>query len=115
MLKANFCTLITLTPFNGFAWKFGCVVPLVRSLDVGHFVLLGYADSEIQTLVKKKKNLCFLLLFVNLQLQNGLEFFFNNFVFQKEYPNMSMPEVAKICSDEYQKLPEKRKAKFKAR
>jgi hypothetical protein len=36
-------------------------------------------------------------------------------VFQKENPNMSMPEVAKICSDEYQKLPEKRKAKFKSR
>ena len=26
-----------------------------------------------------------------------------------------MPDVAKICSDEYQKLPEKKKAKFKSR
>ena len=28
---------------------------------------------------------------------------------------MSMPEVAKICSDEYQKLSEKSKAKYKNR
>lgn len=34
---------------------------------------------------------------------------------QKDNPSLSMPEVAKICSDEYQKLPEKRKAKFKLR
>jgi len=34
---------------------------------------------------------------------------------QKENPVLSMPEVAKICSDEYQKLPEKKKAKFKLR
>jgi len=34
---------------------------------------------------------------------------------QKEHPHLSMPDVAKICSDEYQKLPEKRKAKYKAR
>ena len=26
-----------------------------------------------------------------------------------------MPDVAKICSDEYQKLPDKKKAKFKSR
>ena len=34
---------------------------------------------------------------------------------QKEHPHLSMPDVAKICSDEYQKLPEKKKAKYKAR
>lgn len=34
---------------------------------------------------------------------------------QKDNCSLSMPEVAKICSDEYQKLPEKRKAKFKTR
>ena len=30
---------------------------------------------------------------------------------QKENPALSMPDVAKICSDEYQKLPERQKAK----
>ncbi|MGH0144828.1 UNVERIFIED_CONTAM: hypothetical protein FKN15_012128 [Acipenser sinensis] len=39
--------LITLTLFNGFARQFGCVVPWVRSLEVDHFVLLGYVDSEM--------------------------------------------------------------------
>ena len=34
---------------------------------------------------------------------------------QKEHPHLSMPDVAKICSDEYQKLPEKKKAKYKSR
>jgi len=34
---------------------------------------------------------------------------------QKDNPNLNMPDVAKICSDEYQKLPEKKKAKFKSR
>jgi len=34
---------------------------------------------------------------------------------QKEHPHLSMPDVAKICSDEYQKLPEKRKARYKSR
>lgn len=34
---------------------------------------------------------------------------------QRDNCSLSMPEVAKICSDEYQKLPEKRKAKFKTR
>ena len=34
---------------------------------------------------------------------------------QKDHPHLSMPDVAKICSDEYQKLSEKRKASFKSR
>lgn len=34
---------------------------------------------------------------------------------QKDHPHLSMPDVAKICSDEYQKLPEKRKARYKSR
>ena len=34
---------------------------------------------------------------------------------QKEHPQLSMPDVAKICSDEYQKLPEEEKAEYKSR
>merc|ERR1719282_1638954 len=34
---------------------------------------------------------------------------------QKDNPNLSMPDVAKICSDEYQKLPQLEKEKYKAR
>ena len=34
---------------------------------------------------------------------------------QKEHPQLSMPDVAKICSDEYQKLPEEEKAGYKSR
>merc|ERR1719282_344302 len=34
---------------------------------------------------------------------------------QKEHPQLSMPDVAKICSDEYQKLPQAEKDKYKAR
>lgn len=33
----------------------------------------------------------------------------------KENPNLSMPEVAKICSEQYQKLSEKKKNKYKER
>lgn len=34
---------------------------------------------------------------------------------QKEHPQLSMPDVAKICSDEYQKLPQPEKDRYKAR
>jgi upstream-binding transcription factor len=34
---------------------------------------------------------------------------------QKDHPHLSMPDVAKICSDEYQKLSEKKKARYKSR
>ena len=34
---------------------------------------------------------------------------------QKDNPNLSMPDVAKICSDEYQKLPQLEKDRYKAR
>ena len=34
---------------------------------------------------------------------------------QKDHPQLSMPDVAKICSDEYQKLPEDEKAGYKSR
>lgn len=34
---------------------------------------------------------------------------------QREHPHLSMPDVAKICSDEYQKLPEKAKSRYKSR
>ena len=33
----------------------------------------------------------------------------------KENPTLSMPEVAKICSEQYQKLSDKKKAKYKQR
>ena len=33
----------------------------------------------------------------------------------KENPSLSMPEVAKICSEQYQKLSDKKKAKYKQR
>ena len=33
----------------------------------------------------------------------------------KENPALSMPEVAKICSEQYQKLSDKKKAKYKQR
>ena len=34
---------------------------------------------------------------------------------QVEHPQLSMPDVAKICSDEYQKLPQEEKDKYKSR
>ena len=34
---------------------------------------------------------------------------------QKEHPQLSMPDVAKICSDEYQKLPQAEKDNYKHR
>merc|ERR1719225_1991189 len=34
---------------------------------------------------------------------------------QKTHPTLSMPDVAKICSDEYQKLPQESKDNYKSR